>query len=175
MTPGVTARFALRAGEAKRIVGGPGSPAEGAWQTIGTSLTGAWAGQANRLAQRIGGAWVFYAPFAGLAVFDAATMAQWGWNSSAWALMAPRLIEASITYDPASLAAGAGVTTTVTVTGAALGDFARASFSLDLQGLTLTAWVSAANTVSVRFQNGTASAVDLGSGALRVRVEKAAG
>lgn len=63
--------------------------------------------------------------------------------------------------------------TTVTVAGAALGDFARASFSLDLQGVTLTAWVSAANTVSARFQNGTTGAVDLGSGTLRVRAEKA--
>ena len=151
----------------------PPSPADGQCWIAGTALTGAWAGQANRLAQRIGGAWAFYAPFVGLVVFDAATLAQWGWNGSAWAVVAPRLLDASITYDPPSLAAGTGVTTTVTVTGAALGDFARASFSLDLQGIVLTAWVSAANTVSVRFQNGTAGAVDLASGTLRVRVERA--
>ena len=125
--------------------------------------------------QRIGGAWVFYTPFVGLVVFDAATLAQWGWNGSAWALIVPRLLQASVTYDPPSLAAGDGVTTTVTVTGAALGDFAQASFSLDLQGITLTAWVSAADTVSVRLQNSTTGAVDLASGTLRVRVEKAAG
>jgi hypothetical protein len=59
------------------------------------------------------------------------------------------------------------------VTGATLGDYARASFSVDLQGVTLTAWVSAVDTVSVRFQNGTAGTVDLGSGMLRARVEKA--
>lgn len=106
-------------------------------------------------------------------MFDAATLAQWGWNGTAWALVAPRPLEASITYDPPSLAAGAGVTTTVTVAGAALGDFARASFLLDLQSIALTAWVSAANTVSVRFQNGTAGAIDLASGTQRVRVEKA--
>jgi hypothetical protein len=35
------------------------------------------------------------------------------------------------------------VTTTVTVTGAALGDFAIASFGVDFQGITVTAWVSA--------------------------------
>lgn len=74
------------------------------------------------------------------------------------------------TYDPGSLADGAGVTTTVTVTGAALGDFAQASFSLDLQGITVTAWVSAANTVSVRFQNESGGVLDLASGTLRVRV-----
>ena len=73
----------------------------------------------------------------------------------------------SATYDPTSLADGAGVTTTVTVTGAALGDFAAASFSLDLQGITVTSWVSAANTVSVRFQNETGGTIDLGSGTIR--------
>ena len=89
------------------------------------------------------------------------------------AAIATRLLEASTTYDPPSIAADSGVTTTVTVTGAALDDYARASFSLDLQGIVLTAWVSAANTVSVRFQNGTAAALDIASGTLRVRVEKA--
>lgn len=79
----------------------------------------------------------------------------------------------SATYDPASLVDGAGATTTVTVPGAALGDFAQASFSLDLQGITLTAWVSAANTVSVRFQNETTGTLDLGSGTLRARAFKA--
>lgn len=76
------------------------------------------------------------------------------------------------TYDPPSLADGAGTTTTVTATGAALGDFASATFSLDLQGITLSAWVSAANTVSVRFQNESGGVLDLGSGTLRVRVTK---
>lgn len=77
------------------------------------------------------------------------------------------------TYDPPNLADGAGVTTTVTATGAALGDFVESvSFSLDLQGISLTAWVSAANTVSVRFQNESGGALDLGSGTLRVAVVK---
>ena len=151
----------------------PGSPADGACWIVGTGPTGAWAGQANRLAQRIGGAWAFYAPFVGLVVFDAATLTQVGWNGSVWALGSPRLLQASVTYDPPSLAAGTGVTTTVPVPGAALGDFARASFSLDLEGITLTAWVSAADTVSVRFQNGTGATIDLSSGTLRVRVERA--
>lgn len=81
----------------------------------------------------------------------------------------------SATFNPANLADGAGETTTVTVTGAALGDFVVAvSFSLDLQGITLTAYVSAANTVAVRFQNESGGAVDLASGTLRVRVSPAA-
>lgn len=78
----------------------------------------------------------------------------------------------SATYDPPSLADGVGTTTTVTATGAAVGDFTKASFSLDTQGITVTSWVSAANTVSVRFQNESGGVLDLGSGTLRVRVEK---
>jgi hypothetical protein len=82
------------------------------------------------------------------------------------------VLNASGTYDPPSLADGVGVTTTLTVTGAALGDFALASFSLDLQGITVSAYVSVANTVSVRLQNESGSVIDLGSGTLRVRVWK---
>jgi hypothetical protein len=78
----------------------------------------------------------------------------------------------SVTYDPPSLVDGAGTTTTITVTGAALGDYAVASFSLDLQGITMTYCVSAANTVSVRFQNETGGTVDLASGTLRAKVIK---
>ena len=79
----------------------------------------------------------------------------------------------SATYDPPNLADGAGATTTVGVTGAALGDIAFASFSIDTVGITITAWVSAADTVSVRFQNESGGAVDMASGTLRARVVKA--
>lgn len=77
-----------------------------------------------------------------------------------------------ITYNPLSLADGEGVTVTVPVTGAAMGDFVEASFSLNLQGIVLTAWVSSADTVSVRFQNETGTAVDLSGGELRARTRK---
>lgn len=78
----------------------------------------------------------------------------------------------SATYDAASLADGAGATGTVTVTGAALGDFANVSFGVDLQGITCTAYVSAANTVSFRLQNESGGAVDLASTTVRAMVEK---
>jgi hypothetical protein len=84
------------------------------------------------------------------------------------------LLTGSAVYDPASLNDGAGVTTTVTVTGAALGDWAQASFSLDLQSVLLSAYVSAANTVSVRFQNETTGTVNLSSGTIKVVVRPAA-
>lgn len=79
----------------------------------------------------------------------------------------PHFFEGSKTFNPANLADGAGETTTVTVTGADLGDLGFASFSLDLQGIIVTAWVSSAGVVSVRFQNETGGAVDLASGTLR--------
>jgi len=81
-------------------------------------------------------------------------------------------LENIATFNPPNLADGAGTTTTVTVTGAALGDYAIASFSLDLQGITVTAYVSSANTVSVRFQNESGGALDLASGTLACRVFK---
>ncbi len=80
-------------------------------------------------------------------------------------------ITGTATYDPASLNDGDGVTTTVTVTGARLGDIAMVSFSLDLQGIICHAWVSAADTVSVRFQNETTGVLDLGSGTITCSID----
>lgn len=79
-------------------------------------------------------------------------------------------LDASTTYNPNSLADGAGETTTITVTGAALGDLVLASFSVALSDVLMTAWVSAADTVSVRFQNESGGVRDLSAGTLRVRV-----
>lgn len=75
-------------------------------------------------------------------------------------------------YDPPNLADGAGVTTTIAVATAVLGDFAIASFSLDLQGILVSAYISAAGVVSVRFQNETGGAIDLANGTLAVKVIK---
>lgn len=80
-------------------------------------------------------------------------------------------LRGTATFDPGELVDGAGVTTTVTVTGAALGDFARISFSLSLQGITVTAYVTL-NTVNVRFQNETGSTINLAEGTLTALVEK---
>lgn len=151
----------------------PGSPAEGQLWVVGLSPTGAWAGQANRIAQRIGGAWRFYVPTSGWRVWDLATQQEWAWDGAAWSPTGATVLRGSAIYDPPSLDDGDGVTTTVTVPGAALGDFVRAAFSRDLQGVVLSAWVSGADQVSVRFQNGTGAAVDLASGTFRVKVEKA--
>jgi hypothetical protein len=78
------------------------------------------------------------------------------------------------TWNPSSIASGATETTTLTVSGASLGDFTLASFSVSLAGLQLTSYVSAANTVTVVLSNLTGAAVDLASGTLAVLVLKSA-
>ena len=82
-------------------------------------------------------------------------------------------IPKSVTHNPPNLVDGAEDIKTVTVTGAILGDFVSVvSFSLDLQGIKLTAYVSSANTVACVFSNHTGGAIDLAEGTLKVRVVK---
>lgn len=86
-------------------------------------------------------------------------------------------LEGSKTFDPGSINAAATESTTVTVTGAAAGDFAIASFSdvatTNADKVTLDAKVTAANTVTVTFRNNHGSAINLAAGTLRVRVLQA--
>lgn len=79
----------------------------------------------------------------------------------------------SKTFDPPSIAAGTSTTTTLTSTGIAnalkVGDFAQASFSIYNADIEISASVSSANTVTVKFKNNGAAAVDLASGTLTVK------
>lgn len=75
-------------------------------------------------------------------------------------------------YDPPNIASLAQTTTTISVPGAALGDTVIAAFSNDLQAITLSAYVSAADTVTAVMFNGSAGAVNLGAGLLRVFIYK---
>lgn len=79
---------------------------------------------------------------------------------------------ASATYNPPNILGGAQASTTVSVPGAALGDFAMASFGISQAGITVSAYVSAADVVTVVFFNGTGADVDLSSSTLRVKVIK---
>jgi len=76
------------------------------------------------------------------------------------------------TWDPASIAVGGSATTTVTVTGADIGDPVQTGHSISIAGLTSTGYVSSANTVTVVLANSTAGAVDLASHTLTVVVQK---
>jgi len=84
-----------------------------------------------------------------------------GLFSDTWAVKA--------TLDAGSLADGAGETDDVTVAGVALGDMViGASLGVDLVGLTVTGYVSAANTVKFRIQNESEATVNLDSAKLRI-------
>lgn len=74
----------------------------------------------------------------------------------------------SKTYDAASTADGAAWSTTVGSPGAALGDVCLPSLGVDAAGITVTCYVSAANTATVRGQNESGGTVDLASTTLRV-------
>ncbi len=72
--------------------------------------------------------------------------------------------QVAATVDPGSLIDAAGSTIgSITATGAALGDIVLCGPGVDLVGITVTAYVSAANTISVRVQNESGSTVDLAS------------
>lgn len=78
------------------------------------------------------------------------------------------------TIDPACLVDGAGATSAVTVTGAALGDLVRVAAPYDLVGLTVTAYVQAANAVAIRIQNESGAVANLASGTWTIVVERPA-
>ena len=77
------------------------------------------------------------------------------------------------TLNAGSLVDGAGETDDVTIPGVALGDMViGTSLGVDLVGLTVTGYVSAANTVKFRIQNESGSTVDLASATLRIVVAR---
>lgn len=77
-------------------------------------------------------------------------------------------------YDPPSIAAAGQASTTVTVTGARLGDDASVVFSASLGGLIASAYVSASDTVTVVLFNPTGSAIDLASGTISASTQRRA-
>lgn len=82
-------------------------------------------------------------------------------------------LEGTLVWNPGNLVDGAGETSSgITVTGAAFGDFVDVAAPYDLQGITVTAYVSASDTVKIRAQNETGGAIDLASGTWRVRIRR---
>ena len=68
------------------------------------------------------------------------------------------------TLNASSLNDGVGETNTIAVPGVALGDIVmNVSLGVDVSGITITPYVSAAGVVSIRFQNESGSTVDLAS------------
>lgn len=70
----------------------------------------------------------------------------------------------SATLNASSLLDGEGETNTIAVPGVKLGDIVlNISMGVDVSGLSITPYVSAANVVSIRFQNESTATVDLAS------------
>jgi hypothetical protein len=79
-----------------------------------------------------------------------------GLFSDTWSVIA--------TLNASSLADGVGETNTIAVPGVLLGDIVLGvSMGVDLAGITVTPYVSAANVVSIRFQNESGGLLDLAS------------
>ena len=95
------------------------------------------------------------------------------WVEESFYSAQPLKLTSNAIYDAPSIAAGASATTTVTVTGAALGDYVSGiSLAVSAAGVTLSGYVSAANTVTVVIANLTGAAVDLASTTLSVEVTR---
>lgn len=94
-------------------------------------------------------------------------------RAGVWVVVSPiRKLSVSSTVDPTSIAIGGSLAATVAVTGASMGDIVQVTFSLDLQGLTLTGYVSAPDTVTYVLANNTAGAINLAVGSFRVFVTR---
>ena len=79
------------------------------------------------------------------------------------------------TLDAGSLADGAGESDTVTVPGVVVGDIVLGwSLGVSATGMTITAYVSAADTVTLRVQNESGSTVDLSSTSVKLVVARLA-
>lgn len=77
------------------------------------------------------------------------------------------------TLDAGSLADGAGESDTVTVPGVVVGDIVLGqSLGVSASGMTITAYVSAADTVTLRIQNESGGTVDLASTAVKLVVAR---
>lgn len=64
----------------------PGSPVKGDRYIVGASPTGAWAGQANKIAWYDGAVWVFDAPAAGWTAWVADEGKPYAYSGGAWAI-----------------------------------------------------------------------------------------
>lgn len=82
-----------------------------------------------------------------------------------------KVVQASIS--PSAITSGSGATSNVAVSGLGFGKWIVGVIAPgDLQGLTVTAYVSATNTVAIRFHNGTGGSVTPPSGVYTIQAVK---
>jgi hypothetical protein len=75
-------------------------------------------------------------------------------------------------FAPGSIAAGGVATTTIAVDNAIVGEPVQAYYSLPLQGLIATGWVSSSGTVTFQLSNPTSGSINPGSGSASVIVSR---
>jgi hypothetical protein len=100
-------------------------------------------------------------------IYSTSSLSFWlsiGDETSDWRLMAPKVYTASLIDSPGTISSGASYQVDLTVTGALVGDFAVASYATLLPGLTISARVTATDTVTVTLTNVTGSSISAGSG-----------
>lgn len=93
-------------------------------------------------------------------------------NTEQWRIQSGGPAGVERNFNPPDLATLAVVSQTVTVTGARLGDKAVASFSLDVQDITIDAQVTASDVVTAVFFNPTGGNINLGTGDIFATVTK---
>lgn len=93
-------------------------------------------------------------------------------QSTAPSYYGPAVESGLVAWDPPSIAIGSSATLSMNVPGASIGDYVMVSFSQDLQGLTFTGYVTAANTVIAVLANNTSAARDVAAGNARARAIK---
>lgn len=95
------------------------------------------------------------------------------YNGVEWRSMVDQALRNTVAWNPGTVLNGSFSSTTITVTGAALGDIATAGFSQGMPaGCSIGASVSAANTVRVSIINQSGASAAFSSGTLRVSVTK---
>lgn len=150
----------------------PASPNNGDAYIVGSSPTGAWTGYANYVVCYYSG-WKFKQPRAGWRSWTKNGNKFLYFNGSIWASLSYPYLDGTFTWNPGTIVNGGGLTSsTVAISGAALGDFVKVSAPYDLQGAISAAYVSSANNVVVRLQNHTGGSLTFASGSWRVRISK---
>lgn len=151
----------------------PVSPTTGDTYIIGAAPTGAWTGFGGRVAGYYAG-WSIKEPVAGWTAWTQNDNRLLYYTGAAWALLTTPKIDATTTWNPGAIGNNAGVSSSsISATGAALGDFVHVAAPYDLQGVQATAYVNAADSAVIRLTNLTGAQVTLPSGTWRVRVVKA--
>lgn len=95
--------------------------------------------------------------------------------SSTYLTYIGQCLQGSASYSPPSLNAGDYAETNFNLPGARVGDFVIASFSQDLQGVSLSAYIDVSNNVVIGFKNNTGSTIALSAGTVYANCQKTIG